>query len=212
MPQFCTCGAELPTDSLFCHKCGKPQRDDILPEPEEQALPPPPPPPVAAAPPAATTFGPSFHNPIAVRIGLLAASLATVLNLVLLYGFAIWLVAAGFFSVYLFSRRTGQFLSIRAGARMGWITGILSFAIITVLFTLSVVSVASRSEGLAGFYREQLGSMATRDPNVEQAIRMLETGTGQATLFISSLIFLFMIITVFCAAGGALGAKVLEKE
>src|ERR1017187_9471093 len=27
MPEFCTCGAQLPPDSLFCHKCGKPQRD-----------------------------------------------------------------------------------------------------------------------------------------------------------------------------------------
>ena len=34
MPDFCTCGAQLPPDSLFCHKCGKPQRDVIEPEPE----------------------------------------------------------------------------------------------------------------------------------------------------------------------------------
>jgi len=27
MPDNCTCGAELPPDSLFCHKCGKPQRE-----------------------------------------------------------------------------------------------------------------------------------------------------------------------------------------
>jgi hypothetical protein len=33
-------------------------------------------------------------------------------------------LAAGFLAVYLYSRRTGQTLSIRSGARMGWITGI----------------------------------------------------------------------------------------
>ncbi len=39
MPDFCTCGAQLPLDALFCHKCGKPQRDVIEPEPEiESAL------------------------------------------------------------------------------------------------------------------------------------------------------------------------------
>ncbi len=27
MPDFCTCGAQLPPDALFCHKCGKPQRE-----------------------------------------------------------------------------------------------------------------------------------------------------------------------------------------
>ena len=27
MPEFCSCGSELPPDALFCHKCGKPQRE-----------------------------------------------------------------------------------------------------------------------------------------------------------------------------------------
>ena len=25
--EFCTCGAQLPPDARFCHKCGKPQYD-----------------------------------------------------------------------------------------------------------------------------------------------------------------------------------------
>ena len=33
MADFCTCGAELPPDALFCHKCGKPQREIVEPEP-----------------------------------------------------------------------------------------------------------------------------------------------------------------------------------
>jgi predicted amidophosphoribosyltransferase len=32
MPEFCTCGAELPPDARFCHRCGKPQREEIEPE------------------------------------------------------------------------------------------------------------------------------------------------------------------------------------
>ena len=27
VPEFCTCGAQLPPDARFCHKCGKPQYD-----------------------------------------------------------------------------------------------------------------------------------------------------------------------------------------
>ena len=33
MPEFCSCGAQLPPDALFCHKCGKPQRDIVEPDP-----------------------------------------------------------------------------------------------------------------------------------------------------------------------------------
>jgi hypothetical protein len=168
-------------------------------------------PPVASW--TAPTFQfPSFHNPIAVRIGWLAASLATLLNMVLPYGFIIWLVAAGFFSVYLFGRRTGQFLSVRVGARMGWITGIMSYAIVTALFTLNIVMLARTAGGIAGFYREQVSKMPVQPPDVEQAVQLLETASGQATLFVTFLIVMFAIVTLLCMAGGALGAKVLEKE
>ena len=27
VPEYCTCGAQLPPDARFCHKCGKPQYD-----------------------------------------------------------------------------------------------------------------------------------------------------------------------------------------
>ena len=32
MPEFCTCGTKLVPDSLFCHKCGKAQREILAPE------------------------------------------------------------------------------------------------------------------------------------------------------------------------------------
>ena len=49
MSEFCTCGAELPPDALFCHKCGKPQREisahveeePAVSVPVEMAVPPP---------------------------------------------------------------------------------------------------------------------------------------------------------------------------
>src|ERR1035441_4085433 len=65
MPDFCTCGAQLPPDSLFCHKCGKPQREVIEPEPQPESVaefvPP-------AAPPIGTAPQPpalNFHNLVA---------------------------------------------------------------------------------------------------------------------------------------------------
>src|SRR5271155_4114977 len=135
----CTCGAQLLPDSRFCHKCGKPQREEAFVPPPEKVEPP-----ICVALAAAPPVAPSFRNPVAVRVGLFVASIATFLCLALPYGFVIWLPSAGFTAVYLFSRRTGQSLSVRGGARMGWIAGILSFVIITVMFTISTVAVSTQ--------------------------------------------------------------------
>ena len=199
----------MPDDARFCHKCGKPQREEIA---VEQPAPPVPeilaPPPVEAWPGA-----PSFHHPVAVRVGLFVASIATFLCLAAPIGFVIWLPSAGFISVYLFSRRTGQSLSVRNGARMGWISGILSFLIITVLFTIIAVAVANRPGGLPGFFREQLSNAKSiPSQDLERAIEMLANPVQQAVIYLFFLLFWFMVISVFCTAGGAIGAKVLAKE
>ena len=62
---------------------------------------------------------------------------------------------AGFLAVFLYSRRTGQTLSIRSGARMGWITGIFSFTLVTILFTVIMVAVSNQG-GIVQQLRSQL--------------------------------------------------------
>ena len=208
MPEFCTCGAELPPDSRFCHKCGKPQREEMVVE-----QPPPPPSAIPEVMPTQIWHGaPSFHHPVAVRVGLFVASIATFLCLAVPFGFVIWLPAAGFISVYLFSRRTGQSLSVRNGARMGWISGILSFLIITVLFTIIAVALANRPGGLPEFFREQMSARSVPSQDLEKAIEMLSNPVDQAMVYLFFLLFWFMVISFFCTAGGAIGAKVLDKE
>jgi hypothetical protein len=77
MPEICTCGAQLPPDARFCHKCGKPQREEIVVE-QPEAFAPQPPPLVQAAP--LQTL--SFRNPIALRVGLLAAGLLCLMMMI----------------------------------------------------------------------------------------------------------------------------------
>jgi hypothetical protein len=206
MPEFCTCGAQLPPDARFCHKCGKPQREELFVPPPE--APPPPIPIVTPAPPVA----PSFRNPVAVRVGLFVASIATFLCLAVPFGFVIWLPSAGFTSVYLFSRRTGQSLTVRGGARMGWMAGILSFVIITVMFTLGTVAVSIQPGGVMEAFREAAKARPLPANQLEDVLQMLSSPAGQAAIYIGTLLFSFMVTSVFCTAGGALGAKVLEKD
>jgi hypothetical protein len=173
---------------------------------------PPSPPPLDFAPPTVKPSAPSFHNPIAVRVGLFVASITSLLCLMLPFGAVVWLPSAGFISVFLYSRRTGQSLSVRSGARMGWIAGILSFMIFTVIFTVGTVAIANQPGGLSEAFREALKSRPVPQQQLEEALQVLSTPTGQASVYIFALVFSFMVTSVFCTAGGALGAKVLEKE
>lgn len=207
MPEFCTCGAELPPDARFCHRCGKPQREEAIEAAPEIVLPPvatavPPPPPRL-----------NFHNATAVRIGLLLASAASLLSALPVWaagllGLVVWWLTAGFLSVYLYRRRTGQLLSVDSGLRMGWITGLLGSTISSVLFTVSVVPLI-HSGTMTAIYKEQLHNMAASDANVQEALHILQTPSGLTLFVIMALLFLFLIITFLCTAGGALGAKLV---
>jgi hypothetical protein len=211
VPEYCTCGAELPPDARFCHKCGKPQREEpklldeelIHKEVEPQIEAPPAPP---ISPPEI-----NFHNRLAVRTGFLAGTLAFLLSLapVPFIGRVILLAGAGFFSVYLYRRRSGHALSVRNGARLGWISGLLCFVIITVLFTINfaLISFISQQGGVAAFYRSQLGAMGVPEQSIKEVIQ-----TFQSPLRVTGLLFsLFVMFTGLLAAGGALGAKFLRR-
>ena len=129
---------------MFCHRCGKPQVE--LPVVEE--APPPPPPPIAPVSAPPQPAGISFRNRLAVRIGLLAAALASLLTSLPMPMFlnVVWmlvcLVGSGFFAVYLYERKSGEDLSTVMGARMGWITGIFCFVIATIFFTITMIAIS----------------------------------------------------------------------
>lgn len=219
MPEFCTCGAQLPPDARFCHRCGKPQRDELIAEPEEPVSEIAPPLQTAVAPPLESTAPPgppprvSFHNPTAVRIGLLMAGFASLLSALPamalgLPGLAIWWLTAGFMSVYIYRRRTGQLLTVDSGLRMGWITGLLGSAITAIVFTVSVVPLI-RGGQMSALYEEQFHKMYGNDPNVQQALKLLQNPSSLALVVVLVLLILFLLITFLCTAGGALGAKLI---
>jgi hypothetical protein len=215
MPDFCTCGAQLPPDSLFCHKCGRPQREVIAPEP----------PPESAAefvPPvaAAAAAGPqppalNFHNLVALRIAFVIAPVAFLLLLAPPINLLLW-IAAGFLAVYFHGRRTGVLLNVRSAVRLGWITGVLMFAVTTPLFTLAAVAVAANG-GIVAVLRQELHNNPA-DPKIQQAIQMLESApalnTAMVTMFtmLMLLLMLFVFITLLSMAGGALGAKFVSRN
>ncbi len=129
-----------------------------------------------------------FGNPQAVRIGLVVALLsffAAVLSVqvagqtVLLPIFS--LLGAGFISVFLYGRLTGQALSLRSGARMGWMTGLFAFVILLVLLTTVVLAVSDPS--IASRLMDQMKARGT-----EGSAEMMEVFHNPAAILELSLI------------------------
>jgi hypothetical protein len=201
MPDFCTCGAQLPPDALFCHKCGKPQRELLAPEfhiPEHAEFVSPP----APVPLAPTALPMNFRNPVAMRISFTAAILAAMLSWVPFLNVVLWL-GAGYFAVFFYRRRTGHFLNVGAGLRMGWITGVMVFAIVAVLFTAFVI-VFNASGGIE-VLQSQFRNAS--DPRVREALQTLRSGSGIAVFLMQ----LFLFITCLSMVGGALCAKLAGR-
>lgn len=206
MPEYCSCGAQLPPDARFCHKCGKPQFEEAARAVEiEPELPP------EAKPRAPAPL--NFHNPVAVRVGFTVASLAALLSWLpfLSLGFVVWWTGAGFLAVYLYRRRTGQLLTVGGGLRIGWMTGILTFVILVVLLTVTLLPLALNGT-LASAFEQQLRSMPSQDPAVQEAMRVFQSRAGVATLVVFALGVIFAFVTFFATAGGALGAKIVGRE
>jgi hypothetical protein len=201
MPEFCSCGAQLAEDAVFCHKCGKPQREIAavepeplaranwqMPAPDEAATPSPPPEHHAPLPV-------NFANPIAVKIAALVSLGASALFFL---PYVNWL-AAGYFAVFLYRRKTGTPVNVGAGVRMGWMTGLLTFAIIAVFFAGFMVML--NSDGMREILQAQFG----KDPRVQQMLNMIQTVPGVLAMLADAFIF----TTFLSMAGGALGAKLV---
>jgi len=209
VPDFCTCGAQLPPDARFCHKCGKPQYDypglvEETPEPVAYVAP------EAVAAPPVLEIG--FHNRMAVRIGFLAGLVAVFLFLfpwpLPILQLIVVPPAAGFLAVFLYTRRTGQMLTVRSGMRMGWITGVFCFIFMSLLTTAAVVANSNQGR-LEEFLKSQIPANDARSDVVKQ---LLNDPTALGLVMLLGLFMLFVMLTALPMLGGALGAKVLARE
>lgn len=209
VPQRCTCGAVLPADALFCHKCGKPQREDLIPveTPAPSPVAPPPPLPIAVGPPPI-----SFHNGPAVRIALLAEMVTIFVSVIAVQlplprAIAlVLLVLTGVLAVFLYRRRTGQRLSILNGAHLGWICGIFGFIIVTLMLTMFAVALSEPSA--VATIREQLKTVGKSDADLDQMIRIFHDPANITGAVLET----FLLFTILPAFGGAIGAKLLDRQ
>lgn len=213
----CTCGAITVEGAQFCHKCGRPLYE-MVPEPEAEVTEAPvfqeevPVPEPVVLQPALTEI--SFKNAAAVRVGLAVAAIGFLFtNLTGLVGsgpaqfVSLMLIsmASGGFAVWLYKRRTGQSLSVKSGARLGWITGVFSFVLITVITTFTVAIVGP--EKIAEAFKDPAVMRGVPAAQVEQ---ILSNPLVIGFALLLSMCAMFAVYAVASSLGGALGAKFLN--
>lgn len=184
MPLSCTCGAILPEDARFCHKCGKPQyEEDIarLSALEEQ---PAVPAPIAQQPLPAVP--PSLTNGRAVRITLVVAAIS-LLAIAVTASIAPMLVvplfiAVGFTAVRVYLSRTKETLKPGSAALIGampWLWLFLLQALCTAFLILT-----PQSREIAKAFNNPEFTQLLDDPakQVVQLLLFLLVGTAAGAL------------------------------
>jgi hypothetical protein len=214
---FCSCGARLVEDARFCHRCGKPTVDSVVEEDTETAVSPELDQLLDAVQLKSQHPDISFSNGAAVRVALLVAAISMLLLVPLanlagmsLFGIILPTLFAGALSVWFYQRRTGQAVSVMAGARMGWITGVFIFALFLVLFTVSIIPAIEAGE----LQRIQETALKGNFSEADLA-RLKEIFENPTLLALSIVLFMgiyFIGATTLSSLGGMLGAKLLGRH
>ena len=71
-------------------------------------------------------------------------------------------MAGGFVSVYLYHRRTGDYLSVRGGLQIGWMTGVFCFVVTMVMLTVLLAILSALGEAGMKQLSAQSGSPSLR--------------------------------------------------
>ena len=117
----------------------------------------------------------------------------------------VWPVAAGFWAVFVYRRRTGHRLSPLNGAHLGWIAGVFAFLITTIMVTLMAVALSEPS--VVNNLRDQWKEVGRSEADLNTLMSAMH---NPATILGMLLTFL-LLFTVLPAFGGALGAKLLDR-
>ena len=208
MPEFCTCGTALIENARFCHQCGRPTFESPVSLAEETPLPAPSLPSAAqsagasmqsAFRAAAAAAGPlpvNFRNPVALRVAFLMSVGIILIEMIpgVQLFLVLWWLAAGWGAVFLYRRLTGFALSVRGGAQLGSITGILIFLGMAVIIAFTVLATGN----------ELFQQMVKQNPQISTVLNDPPELAAGVLLLIC---IMFAMVVGTCAAGGALGAR-----
>jgi hypothetical protein len=127
--------------------------------------------------------------------------------------FFIWTFGAGALTVSSYRKRTQAAVTPAMAARLGFLSGIVAFAVFLVVF-LTAMSRPDFGPPL----RQELRSKIERqlannpDPNVKQAAAILSSPNGFATVFTIAIMFMGLLFLIFAVVGAVVGATVFAPK
>ena len=194
----CTCGAVLPEDARFCHKCGKPQYEEDIER--LKAFETPVETPVAAAPPDVpkTPAHIGFRNGKAVRITLVVAAFSLfALSMIASVAPPLalpMLIAAGFVSVRIYLIRTTESLTPSGGATLGAMTWLW-------LYPLEAAGTVYE------FFTPQGRTLLKSAFNTPELLHLLDD-PQKVTVFVVAVLLVALVLGgLFAAIGGILAVR-----
>ena len=206
MQPRCSCGALLPEDARFCHKCGKPQYEEDIARLNEQAIES-----AAVSTPAVTALAPvgriGFGNLRAVGItgavaacSLVGLSVACAVAPLLV---PLVLCGAGFAAAKFYKSRMAEPLTPFNGATLGMMTGFWLFLMVAVCVAMTSVWIGS-PEG-----REVLRAFSAKMPELA---KIVDDPHQVVVALAQGLIPSFFILTISAAFGGMLAARMQARN
>ena len=154
-----------------------------------------------------------FGNPQALRAAYLPALMAAFLSHLpfLNFLFFLWYPVAGFLSVPGYHRRTGHSPTMAEGAKLGAITGAMSFTISLTLGALSSLFPADHPD-FSELLRQQMEQTPLEDEIRRQVLDLIDNPVALGALLVFALLVSLAFTIGLTTAGGALGAKVLDDN
>ena len=202
MPSSCSCGAPLPDDARFCHRCGKPQWEQdaaftSAPEPPRVTATAPPPAPVSGL--SHVTLG----NPLVLRTSLLVATLTAMIEMIPFVSL-IAPILGGFFTVSLYQRRSGVGGFVGDGAKLGWLTAVFNAILLTILISATI--------SFSGFNMDAVRDQMRHQAFSPEQLQMVNSPWFLAFIVLFGWLVLFAFSSLLHIAGGALGARFARQK
>jgi hypothetical protein len=201
------CGTPVEDGVPFCKHCGTPQirvaglEPQFIPSSPEQGL---------VQPSGPQTLQWSHALTAATTAGLVAAASM----LIPAGALGLGIVFAGYLSVRLYQRRTGNIaLSSGIGARLGALSGLLGFVFFIVLISLEVLvfhSGADLHNAMIDVVQQSISR--TSDAQARQALEYFKTPAGLAVVMSMGLTLMFLVFLVLSTMGGVIGSAILRRK